>query len=336
MEITVQHHSETTKAEATSKNVTLEMLNIYESNSTSVLLENRNNASFMQTDSSQYLEYQAGRVHYSANPVSLGTAIELFLSFLAEDKKWISAVDWKIDAKTTEKIQSLTDAEYEALLEDDDLDSDFVIDTEGIQHWADSFANTTPMSIAIWRESIEGCRRKLNSKAVIYRWEWRSLLEPAWKSLALFGERDADYQLPPHIKQQVDELTPIAEDLAVRMEASFWLRKLRELSIETISNVSTMRRMLRETIEINEFITTKQDAFPEVEENLRKVKERFAWYRAKKKADAAEVAEAVGETKKAEKLRAEAEVMLRQDWREVFDDETVAQREKAKIRNTNS
>ena len=57
-------------------------------------------------------------------------------------------------------------------------------------------------------------------------------------------------------------------------------------------------------------------------EAARRGKERAVRYRGQKRIDAAEVAEAGGNSKKGAKLRAEAAVMLRQDWAMGFPGET--------------
>lgn len=333
MELTIYRSHGTTEATATPENLVAEVQNAYEGSIEAVILVDLANNSFMQTDDGQHIEYQVDLTHYFVDNVSLETATKLFLCFAENDPAWKFAVDWKIDVELTEIIRSSTDARHENV-KPHDLDSDFEYDSDGILRWTVPIDVWAPQSLDAWRRLIMANQRKLDNKSVMYRGDWTAVVRPIWDSHPLPGERHWRDQLRPVVKQEFDVLVPVAEALAVKMEASFWERKVRELNGEPISNISSMRRMLRDTLDVNNFLVGKKDDFPELEKGLRQVKERFAWYRAKKKADDAEIAEALGQKRKSEKLRIEAGVMLRQDWREVFVGEEVPKEESAKIGQT--
>ena len=105
------------------------------------------------------------------------------------------------------------------------------------------------------------------------------------------------------------------------MEYLYWKQKLQQLQEETIVSVSVKRRMLYEATEARDFLSDHPDVFDKLSPSLRLVKERLAWFRARKRLDEADVAEAGGRIIKSEKLRREAAVLLKQDWAEVFPGE---------------
>jgi hypothetical protein len=62
---------------------------------------------------------------------------------------------------------------------------------------------------------------------------------------------------------------------------------------------------------------------PEPTQKIREGKERAAWFRARKKLDDADIAEAADKKTKASRMRNEAQAMLKQDWKHAFKNEPV-------------
>ena len=329
MELTVCRRDETSKDDVTPENITLALQDAYGDKIEFVILDNPDANQYMQTANGWHIEYQVDLTHYVVDHVPLETATRLFLDFSNNDHAWKSAVDWQVNQEVTDRLQSPTLIERDN--EEVDLDTDFEVDSEGILRWTVPIDIWAPKELESWKQRISVFQNRTSNKSKVYRWEWEALLRPIWESHPISGERHWRDQLRPGIKQEFDKLIPVAKDTAVRMEALFWQQKLHGLDVETISSISTMRRMLKDTREVDDFLGNIEDVFPELQERLYRLKEKFAWHRAKKKIDESEIAEALGRASKSARLRIEAGVMLRQDWKEVFAGEEVPKEEADKI-----
>ncbi len=88
-----------------------------------------------------------------------------------------------------------------------------------------------------------------------------------------------------------------------------------------IKSISSVLRIIDTLNEAEEFLIKNNMINEELQNKIRKGRERCAWTRVRKKLDDADIAEAVQNIKKKEKLRAEAKVLIKQDWALVFPNE---------------
>jgi hypothetical protein len=99
------------------------------------------------------------------------------------------------------------------------------------------------------------------------------------------------------------------------------LTLINECLKDPIANTVAAERFLRDLSSAEEALG-EAGALQQHAVALRSARERAARYRWQRKIDEAEVAEAGGNSKKAAKLRAEARVVLRQDWFRAFPTES--------------
>jgi hypothetical protein len=136
----------------------------------------------------------------------------------------------------------------------------------------------------------------------------------AWDATHL--RQSAALTMDPEAKAEGDQ---VATELEVGYHGASLIRALTEPIASTVSLAKQARILDHAVRELERLgrIT------PELTQRAREARTRLARYRAQKKIDEAAVAEAGGNAKRAGKLRAEAGVLLAQDWPRYFPGEPV-------------
>ncbi|MBI5324118.1 MAG: hypothetical protein HZB41_02370 [Ignavibacteriae bacterium] len=120
---------------------------------------------------------------------------------------------------------------------------------------------------------------------------------------------------------EVKELKDYGNNLLRKAIIEFHLNNINNSLTDSIPSISSVERIIRTLTEAEEFFIKNNMINDDLQNKIRKGKERSAWSRARKKLNEAEVAEAGQNIKKTEKLRAEAKVLIKQDWKLVFPNE---------------
>jgi hypothetical protein len=123
------------------------------------------------------------------------------------------------------------------------------------------------------------------------------------------------------LKSQLKEVRARAYAVADAAEAQALANTVNQCLTAQIVNTQSAKVLLRDLDEAEDTLRKTDRLTDELSQNIRRARERVAWNRAKKKLDDASVAAASGNQKKSDKLRLEAETMLKQDWATVFQDE---------------
>lgn len=285
MQLTVEYDAEVSKEVATPENIASGLQSMHEDKAGVLILEDNDANSFMQTymlsDNLQHIEYQVDLTHYFVDNIPLETATRLFLCFVERDQSWKSAASWTVDAEITALIRSAKDTQIKPL-----EDTETEADAENNFQWAGSSDGWAQENLKDWQQTIDTAKINLDNNYAIYPREWYSFLMPIWNSRSLITSHNWRGQLTSDEQKQFDELVPIANGLAINMEASFWLQQLHALDLRPIASISTMRSMLKEIREVHNFLTNSEVEsvhHPKVREELQGLKEKLAWYRAKKK-----------------------------------------------------
>jgi hypothetical protein len=106
-----------------------------------------------------------------------------------------------------------------------------------------------------------------------------------------------------------------ARDLATEYNLMRCSSRIEATYQVVLNNTNTIARVAKELDEIEEFLKERIALTEEHRAAIAKGRQRLAWYRARRKLDEVELAEAAGNRAKADRLRKEAQVMLKQDWR---------------------
>ncbi|MGA8848348.1 MAG: hypothetical protein WB564_00770 [Dehalococcoidia bacterium] len=88
-----------------------------------------------------------------------------------------------------------------------------------------------------------------------------------------------------------------------------------------ICNISSVRGILKTLSYAEDMLREKGALNDELCQEIHRERERCAWFRAKRKFLEIEVAEKSGNRSKAARLKREAQVILEQDWRNIFPNE---------------
>jgi hypothetical protein len=140
-------------------------------------------------------------------------------------------------------------------------------------------------------------------------------------SLRMTASNMDDY-LDPRVKamllNQIQALQHEAAIVADKAEVAAHSRIITDAGSQVIHSASSVRSIIGTVDDSVNFLRSKNKLSPDNEDLARKAKERAARYRSQRKLDEADVAEAGGNAKKAEKLRKEAAVILTQDWAQAF------------------
>lgn len=173
------------------------------------------------------------------------------------------------------------------------------------------------------KAELERVRQEASGMADVIR---RNVPLDGWRAREL--RRSADQlgsRWPESIRSQfagdLNETRHLAYDAADRAEFKACTDTVDQCNSELLINAQQVLRIIRDLVDVEESLKRQERLTPELQAHLRAAKERAAWYRAQKKLDEAEVALAGENQRKEIKLRAEAEVLLKQDWYQVFPDD---------------
>jgi hypothetical protein len=166
------------------------------------------------------------------------------------------------------------------------------------------------------RTQIERVRAAADVPGQNLIWDGRNLLS--------HFARLEDY-LDPEIKRLCkDDLSALraeVETVARESEITGNTKVIEEQVTQLISNASSVKGIIARIDESVSALRRMNSLSQETSRIARRGKERAARYRAQKKLAEAEVAKAGGNTRKSEKLRNEAAVILAQDWAQAFPGE---------------
>jgi hypothetical protein len=147
-----------------------------------------------------------------------------------------------------------------------------------------------------------------------------------WRARQLRGYADElGVRWPQEIRSQfagdINETRRLAYEAADGAELRSCVDTIERCRTEPLINAQQVLRVIRDLVDVEDALNRQNRSTPELAAQVRAAKERAAWYRARKKLDEAEVAEAGGNARKTAKLRAEAAVLLKQDWDQAFPGE---------------
>lgn len=114
-----------------------------------------------------------------------------------------------------------------------------------------------------------------------------------------------------------------AEKVLADLHEALHTQRVIKANHEPIAGITSVQRIYREMNEAHSFFLKKKKLGTELLQQIRSAKERAAKFRAMKKLSEAEVVAGGGNQRKADKLRAEASIMLKQDWAVAFPNEDV-------------
>ncbi|HUQ98570.1 MAG TPA: hypothetical protein VM166_03885 [Gemmatimonadaceae bacterium] len=173
------------------------------------------------------------------------------------------------------------------------------------------------------KAELERVRQEASGMGDIIR---RGVPLDGWRAREL--RRSADQlgsRWPESIRSQfagdLNETRHLAYDAADRAEFKACTDTIDQCSSELLINAQQVLRVIRDLVDAEESLKRQERLTPDLQAQLRAAKQRCARYRAQKKLDEAEVALAGDNQRKERKLRAEAEVLLKQDWYQVFPDD---------------
>lgn len=163
--------------------------------------------------------------------------------------------------------------------------------------------------------------------AMLERQVQRNLVTRTYEanSLRRYADDLDEYWKPKkkrELKSQLKEVRARAYAVADAAETQALTNTIRQCLTAQIVNTQSAKVLLRDLEEAEDTLRKTDRLTDELSQNIRRARERVAWHRAKKKLDDAGVAAASGNQKKSDKLRLEADTMLKQDWATVFPDET--------------
>jgi hypothetical protein len=113
--------------------------------------------------------------------------------------------------------------------------------------------------------------------------------------------------------------------LAEELEVTFAGAQIDRALTEPIASTASLPKLFRMIQTAVGDLDKRGRLTPALRQRARAAQERLARFRSGKKCDEAEVAEAGGNTRKATRLRAEAGVLLAQDWARAFPGEVATQ-----------
>lgn len=129
-------------------------------------------------------------------------------------------------------------------------------------------------------------------------------------------------ELREQVAGDIAETQHIARPIARAAAAYGATSMIKEFATAPIANPQEAGRMLRDLAAAEELLTRLGSNEGSVAHSLRAAREHVVRDRWRRRMEEAEVAAAGGNAKKATKLRAEAHVLLQQDWTRVFPSES--------------
>jgi len=208
-----------------------------------------------------------------------------------DDTDALSEVDELINILGMRNVESGDDGFPELLLDDCEYEADELKDFE---------------------KEIKRARRWLERGEV---WPWESLIQNA----AELGEDWDSDEKRAELADEIKRLKTEAVELAGRIKACWAEQRVRESGKDIIHSISSIKKIHREMTEARDMLVSAGGLTPEMDGLIRGSLERCAWHRAKKKLSAAAIEKETGNDKKEKKLTAEARVLLKEDWKMIFD-----------------
>lgn len=172
--------------------------------------------------------------------------------------------------------------------------------------------------IAVFEEELQRFQRAANAKAGLQSLV-HQVLSLRWRADS-FGNGWSE-ALRTEYAKKIQDWKKEAYTLADEIEVLSNIETIDECAKAIIHSVSSVQSVLSQLQRATTLLKQKNRMTSELERLIRRAKEKVAWFRARKKLNEAEVAQAGGGQNKAEKLRKEASVLIRQDWSSVFPDE---------------
>jgi hypothetical protein len=166
------------------------------------------------------------------------------------------------------------------------------------------------------RSEVDRVRNAIPVAQAQLLWDGRMLLEQAQR-LGCFWDLGTRTELAAELSATLVLATEVSEAAQVAGYKS----GIKECQTRPIHNASTVKSIVAGIGDALEGLSRFRALTDEITAAARGAKERCARYRSQKKNDEADVAQAGGNEKKAERLRKEAAVLLAQDWAQVFTGE---------------
>jgi hypothetical protein len=129
-------------------------------------------------------------------------------------------------------------------------------------------------------------------------------------------------ELKAEFSEKIAQLKIAAEEIADELDSAYLLTRLDTLAEADIRGQVSAYDLIGELERLSKELNQLEALTPEATQKIRDGKERAAWFRARKKLDDADIAEAAGKITKASSLRSEAQAMLKLDWKRAFKNET--------------
>jgi hypothetical protein len=159
----------------------------------------------------------------------------------------------------------------------------------------------------------ERTRARIGTPEILTGWEADHLRRRADN----IGQR-MPAALREQFAEQIATARTAANSVADEVEAAGCYGALLKARDRVIHGASTISAIIADVERATSELERRGKLTPELQQLARQAKERAARHRWQKKRDEGDVAEAGGNPKKAAKLRAEAAVMLAQDWARAF------------------
>ena len=160
----------------------------------------------------------------------------------------------------------------------------------------------------------------------------RELAEPIESDTTIINLRDTadDFsayweskELKVEFSEKIIQLKKAANEVADQLERAYLLTCLDTLVELDIRSQIGAYDLMNQLDAWSKKLKQAGILTPDAIQKIRAGKERAAWFRAKKKIDDADIAEAAGKRIRGPKMRDEARAMLKQDWKRAFKTEPV-------------
>lgn len=166
------------------------------------------------------------------------------------------------------------------------------------------------------RQTIQRVRSAFIDPGPQLLWQGQSLRQSAEYSGSYL-----DPQIEASFRPEFLALQKEALDLADEGEIAAFTSALREAATQLIHNASSVRSIISSVDDAATELKKRERWTEDLERLQRFAKERAARFRSQRALDEADVAAAGGNSKKTDKLRREAAVLLTQDWLQAFPGE---------------
>lgn len=192
--------------------------------------------------------------------------------------------------------------------------------TEAIEVWKNIFETEDEEDETFDIERLESIEETVSD---LEKQVARNRVDSLWEVERL--EEFIDFlpeNIPDELITRAAKLKDRFKTVAAKAESCYYAKLIAECNASSITRASSINSTLRKLDEIEDALSEGNTLTDELSKKIRAAKERVAWYRAKKKLDESTVAEAGGNSNKANKLVSEAVETLKQDWSLVFPSET--------------